>query len=201
MHTLYRPTEMKTLFALIALTFSGLVFANEDHLLMIPTPIQDGDGIYIVHKPMISGYGADFEGKCDRIAAPYLGEVSTPSSKVTEANMNPASLAKIKLSAVLPPNSSNIYKVTIDYSNAAEDSKKDAQLLRAISTCIYMFGDSLHGHLKLKVHLELIGIDAKSALHAELARIIDARKQQIEKVEQAGGEQPPTHPEFEWPAY
>ena len=192
---------MKILLALITLTFSGLVFANEDHLLMIPTPIQDGDGIYVVHRPMISGYGADFEGKCDRIAAPYLGEVRSPSSKVSEADMNPASLAKIQLSAVLPLNSGNIYKVKIDYSNASEDSKKDARLLRAISTCVYMFGDSLHGHLKLKVTLELIGIDPKSTLHAELARIIDARKRQIEKVEKAGAGQPTTRSDFEWPAY
>jgi hypothetical protein len=150
---------------------------------------------------MISGYGADFEGKCDRIAAPYLGEVRSPSSKVSEADLNPASLAKIQLSAVLPPNSDNIYKVTIDYSNAPEDSKKDSRLLRAILTCVYMFGDSLHGHLKLKVNFELMGVDAKSALHAELLRIVDARKQQIDKVEQAGAGQPPTRSEFEWPSF
>jgi len=192
---------MRTLLALFALTFIGLVSANEDHLLMIPTPIQDGNGIYIVNRPMISGYGADFEGKCDRIALPYLGEVRSPSSKVSEVDMNPASLAKIKLSAALPPNNNNVYRVTIDYSNATEDSKVDVRLLRSILTCVYMFGDSLHGYLKLKVNFELMGIDAKSVLYAELLRIVDARKQQIDKVEQVGAGQPPTRSEFEWPAY
>ena len=175
---------MKLLLALLTIGSSGLLIANEDHLLMIPTPIYDGgDGgqIYIVNRPMISGYGADFEGKCGRISAPYLGDVRSPSSKVSEVDMNPASLAKINLSAVLPPNSGNFYKVTIDYSSATEASKADIRLLRSILTCVYMFGDSLHGHLKLKVNFELVGLDAKSALHAELLRVIDARKQQIDK--------------------
>jgi len=162
------------------------LLANEDHLIMIPSPILDGsDGgeIFIVNKPMISGYGADFEGKCGLIAAPYFVDVRSPSSKVSEVDMNPVSLAKIKLSAGLGPDDNNVCKVAINYSNATEDSKGDVRLLRAILTCVYMFGDSLHGHLKLKVNIELIGVDAKSALHAELLRIVDARKQQIDKAQ------------------
>lgn len=186
---------MKTLIALFALTFSGLVSANEDHLLMIPTPIQDSDAIYIVNRPMISGYGADSEGECGRISAPYLGEVRSPSSKVSEVDKNPASLAKITLSAVLPPKSDKFYKVTIDYSAATEDSKADVRLLRSISTCVCMFGDSVHGHLKLKVNFELSGLDPKSVLHAELSRFIDARKQQVDKFGQAGAGQPPARSE------
>ena len=195
---------MKTLLALLTLGFTGLLLANEDHLLMIPTPICDsGDSgqIYIVNRPMISGYGADFEGKCNRISAPYLGDVRSPSSKVSEVDMNPASLAKIHLSAILPPNSDNLYKVTIDYSKATEASKADVRLLRAILTCVYMFGDSLHGDHKLKANFELAGIDAKSTLHAELSRFIDERKQKVDKVAQVGAGQPPTRSEFEWPAY
>ena len=150
---------------------------------------------------MISGFGADFEGKCGRITAPYLGDVRSPSSKVSEVDMNPASLAKITLSAVLPPNSDNFYKVTIDYSAATEDSKTDIRILRSILTCVYMFGDSMHGYLELKVNFELKGLDANSALHSELLRIIDARNQKIDKVEQAGAGQPPTRSEFEWPSF
>jgi len=192
---------MKTLIALFTLSFGGLVSANEDHLIMIPTPIQDVDATYIVNRPMISGSGADFEGMCGLIAAPYLGDVRSPSREVSKVDLNPASLAKINLSATLPPNSDNFYKVTIDYNTATEDSKADVRLLRSILTCVYMFGDSLHGYHKLKVNFELIGLDAKSALHAELARYIDARKQQIGKVEQVGAGQPPARSEFEWPAY
>jgi hypothetical protein len=39
---------MKTLPALFLLALSHLVFANENHLLMIPTPIQGSESIYIV---------------------------------------------------------------------------------------------------------------------------------------------------------
>jgi len=142
----------------------GLLLANEDHLIMIPSPILDGsDGgeIFIVNKPMISGYGADFEGKCGLLAAPYFVDVRSPSSKVSEVDMNTVSLAKIKLSAGLGPDDNNVCKVAINYSNATEDSKGDVRLLRAILTCVYMFGDSLHGHLLLLVNLRPPGATVK----------------------------------------
>lgn len=188
---------MKPLSALFPLVLTLPVFANEDHLLMIPTPIQGSESIYIVNRPMISGYGADFEGYCHRIAEPYLGDVRSPSSKIMEQDMNPASLAKIQLSAVLP-DESGIYKVTIDYTKATEDSKKNAELLRAILTCLYKFGDSLHFKLDLKVSFDLVGIDPKSNLHTELAQFVERRKQHIEKARAAGDADRPDRPEFEW---
>ena len=171
--------NMKRLIPLLLIAFGIPLFANEDHLLMIPTPIIDDETIHIVKRPMISGYGADFEGRCGRIGAPYMADIRSPSKEESQVNLNPVSLAKIQLSAVLPA-TSDFYTVTIDYSNAVKDSVDDIDLLRAILTCVFMFGDSIHGELKLKANIELVGVAKESPLHAEISRYNETRKKIIE---------------------
>lgn len=127
---------------------------------------------------MISGYGADFEGYCGRIAAPYMADVRSPSKKDSQVDLNPVSLAKIQLSADLPL-TSDFYTVTIDYSNVMKDSADDIELLRAILTCVYMFGDSIHLE-RLKAKIELLGVAKESPLHAEISRYNETRKKKIE---------------------
>ena len=160
------------------IAFGIPLFANEDHLLMIPTPIIGDETIHIVKRPMISGYGADFEGRCGRIGAPYMADIRSPSKEDSQVDLNPVSIAKIQLSAVLPA-TSDFYTVTIDYSNVVKDSVDDIDLLRAILTCVYMFGDSIHVD-KLKAKIELVGVAKESPLHAEISRYNETRKKKIE---------------------
>ena len=169
---------MKRLITLILIAFGIPLHANEDHLLMIPTPIVGDETIHIVKRPMISGYGADFEDRCGRIAAPYMADIRSPSKKDSQVDLNPVSIAKIQLSAVLLAKS-DFYTVTIDYSNAVKDSVDDIDLLRSILTCVFMFGDSMHVD-KLKANFVLVGIDTESPLHAEIARYIESRKKIID---------------------
>ena len=108
-----------------------------------------------------------------------MADIRSPSKEDSQVDLNPVSIAKIQLSAVLPAKS-DFYTVTIDYSNAMKDSVDDIDLLRSIVTCVYMFGDSIHGELKLKANIELVGIAKESPLHAEISSHIESRKKKIE---------------------
>jgi len=182
--------SMKKSIMLLTFILSLTLHANEDHLLMIPTPIIDNGAqkIHIVNRPMISGYGADFEGMCGSITAPYLAEFRSPSSEETHVDLNPASIAKIQISAVLPEKS-HFYTITVDYTNATEDSLNDIDLLRSLLTCVYMYGDSLYGKLALKANFELVGLAEESALHGELSRFIKARKERMKKPDGVPGKE------------
>jgi len=154
---------------------SFCVSANEDHLVMLPTPIQDdadGGEVYIVKVPLVSGYGANFEGYIDKITDPYVALYHSPSTKVDKSDLNPASIAGISLMAVLARD--NVYDVTIDYSKVKGDWLKDRRLLKNVIKCIYIYGDSLHGS-HLKVRYKIVGVSSESVLHKEVARSIEQR--------------------------
>ena len=161
------------------IVLSFWVSANEDHLVMVPTPIQDeGDSgeIYIVKVPLISGYGANFEGYIHIIASPYIALCDSRSTKVDKADLNPVSIAGISLKAALARD--NIYDISIDYTKVKGDWLKDRLLLKNIIKCVYMYGEALHGS-QLKARFKLVGVSSESVLHKELLRCIALRKKPI----------------------
>lgn len=98
---------MKTILSIYTLLISCiLLHANEDHLVLVPTPIiivGDDAEHEIIQVAHISGYGLDFIGYCGRITDPYIASVNSPSSTKKSEDINPLSLANIRISASEDP--------------------------------------------------------------------------------------------------
>jgi hypothetical protein len=191
---------MKTRLLIAAISMIGctLTVANEDHLIVVPKPIQYGgigEMISIAQIPFISGYGLDFESYCPRIVMPCYAERNSPSQRdqdENEVDVNPASIAGIGLS-VDGIGADSTYDVTIHYDKVKEQHwLVDAQLLRVLVQCIYQYGDSI---TDFKVRFKLKGIPKESELHAVLEKCVEDRKKTTTKAEQGGTGQPATRPE------
>lgn len=176
-----RAMNMKAFVVVLSMVGSAMVVANEDHLILVPKPVWDGESIFIVQTPFVSGYGTDFEGYCPKIAKPSYAERNSPSRRDKDDNkedVNPASIAGIQLSAELGPDS--FYDVTIRYDKVKEEHwRSNTGLLRAVVQCIYQYGDSVENFFK--VRFKLTGVPPESGLHAELAKCIEDRKKSDDK--------------------
>lgn len=156
-------------------------WANEDHLLFVPKPVWLGQEIHVVKVPFVSGYGADFESYLGRIVEPYLVECRSPSQPETDTvDVNPVSIAGIRI--VGDSFGAGSCKVKVDYAKVKDRMWLETpDLLRAIVTCVYGYGDGVSGSPDFKCEFELVGVGGGSGLHAELAEILKDMAREREK--------------------
>jgi hypothetical protein len=182
---------MKFIVVLAGIAAASLAFANEDHMLLIPTPVQfppsDGERIYIVEVPHVTGFGADFENLCEKVASPLLATVRSPGTKATQMDVNPVSHAGITIEY-------GVHGISIDYSKAGAKPNEDLDLLRAIVTCLHRCMDNSGYSKPPEVPIGIVGVARDSALHAELQACERERKRN-EPAQQGGAGQPATRPE------
>jgi hypothetical protein len=183
---------MRLILAVAVLVAASLAFANEDHLLLVPTPVKfppgDGERISIVEVPHVTGFGADFENSCEKVASPLLAPVRSPGTKATSMDVNPVSHAGITIEY-------GVHGISIDYSKAGAESRQDRDLLRAIVTCLYRCMDNSGSSKPPKVPIEIVGVVENSVLHAELQACERERKRKEPTAEQGGAGQPATRTE------
>ena len=183
---------MRLILAVTVSAAASLAFANEDHLLLVPTPVQfppgDGERICIVEVPHVTGFGADFENSCEKVASPLLAPVRSPGTKATKMDVNPVSHAGITIEY-------GDHGISIDYSKARAESHQDRDLLRAIVACLYRCMGKSGFSKPPKVPIEIVGVDENSILHAELQACERERKRKEPTAEPAGAGQPATRPE------
>jgi hypothetical protein len=196
---------MKLSVLIIAYTIGvgNLVSAGEDHLVLIPKPVWNGETISIVQIPLISGFEDAFGSYCKRIGRPYFVERMSPHRRDVddqEEDVNPVSIAGIRMSAKMLDSNSE-YEITIDYTKVEDGLWIDnikridshhlhTELLRAIIQCVYQCGDITCSGFKAR--FILLGVDKESDLHAELAKCVEERARMAGKAEPAGTVQPAT---------
>jgi hypothetical protein len=183
---------MKIIVALPVLVAASLAFANEDHLLLVPTPVQfppgAGEQISIVEVPHVTGFGADFENSCEMVASPLFAPVRSPGTKATKMDVNPVSHAGITIGC-------GVHGISIDYSKAGVESQKDRDLLRAMVTCLYRCMEDGGFSKPPQVPIQIVGVVENSVLHAELLACERERKGKKPAAEQGGTGQSAIRPE------
>jgi hypothetical protein len=158
------------------------IIANEDHLVLVPTPIthvQDCAEHTIVKVPYVSGYALDFPSYCGKISSPYMVDVRSPSGKEKKIDINFLSQSGLTIDAKEGHNT-NVHIVTLDFSTVKNDSTlanspwSQTELLKLAIKCIYLFGDECVSQFKADIILN--GINKESILHNELSKIQAERK-------------------------
>lgn len=167
---------MKALPLALIFTFPiSVLHANQNHLVLVPTPITIAGNPAdhtVIDVPYVSGYGLDFLGYCARIASPYIVDVHSPSSEDHQLDINPLSRSGLTIDAQ-ERRDSNVHIVTLDFA-AVKDAESQVALLEIATKCIYRFGDSCMSLFTTDILLK--GIEKGSGLHKELSRILAARE-------------------------
>lgn len=159
---------------IFALLISRL-YANEDHLVLIPIPIiHVGDGMEhtVIKVPCVSRYGLDFISYCGHITFPYMADIHSPSSKDEQTDIHVLSKAGFDTQAKERPNS-NVPSVTLDFS-AVKKRDQTRRILHIATDCVYRFGDDLQ--LRFATDFVLKGLAKDSPLHKELKSIQTKRR-------------------------
>ena len=167
---------MKAILAVVTLILaSEAVHGNEDHLVLIPTPITivgNESEHTVIDVPYISGYGLDFLGYCHRIASPYIVDIRSPSSKNQKMDINPLSREGLVIDAQEIENGHK-HIVTLNFQ-AVKNIARQSELLKIAARCIFEFGDRYTGDFEADIILE--GVAKDSELHEVIRKFHADRK-------------------------
>ena len=156
---------MKAILAVVTLILATVaVRGNEDHLVLVPTPITivgDESEHTVIDVPYISGYGLDFLGYCHRIASPYIVDIRSPSSKNQKMDINPLSREGLVIGAQEIENGRK-HIVTLNFE-AVKNIARQSELLRIAARCVFEFGGRYTGDFEADLILE--GVPKDSELH------------------------------------